>query len=103
MKDNRANIPAFETRAARSLRETMWSSLEPGDLVTLGRQGFEHYSGRVDERTADGRTIWVIDRIGDRRLFHIDDDYDLSLSTTFDAGTALWPATGGKSSLRLTT
>jgi hypothetical protein len=22
--------------------------------------------------------IWVVDRIGDRRLFHIDDDYDLS-------------------------
>jgi hypothetical protein len=102
MKDNRA-IPAFETRAARSLRESMWSSLEPGDLVTLGRQGYEHYSGRVDERTADGRTIWVIDRIGDRRLFHIDDDYDLSMDITSDAGTRLWPARGVGSSLGLTT
>lgn len=102
MKDNRA-IPAFETRAARSLRESMWSSLEPGDLVTLGRQGYEHYSGRVDERTADGRTIWVIDRIGDRRLFHIDDDYDLSMDITSDGGTRLWPARGGGSSLGLTT
>ena len=102
MKDNRA-IPAFETRAARSLREGMWSSLEPGVLVTLGRQGYEHYSGRVDERTADGRTIWVIDRIGDRRLFHIDDDYDLSMDITSDAGTRLWPARGGGSSLGLTT
>lgn len=103
MKDNQANILSFETRAARSLRETMWSSLEPGDLVTLGRQGFEHYSGRVDECTADGRTIWVIDRIGDRRLFHIDDDYDLSMGIKSDADARLWPATGGKSSLRLTT
>ncbi|MEV7573299.1 hypothetical protein AB0P28_09400 [Pseudarthrobacter sp. NPDC089323] len=102
MKDNRA-IPAFETRAARSLRESMWSSLEPGDLVTLGRQGYEHYSGRVDERTADGRTIWVIDRIGDRRLFHIDDDYELSMGITSDGGTRLWPARGGGSSLGLTT
>jgi hypothetical protein len=102
MKDNRA-IPAFETRAARRLRETMWSSLEPGDLVTLGRQGFDHYSGRVDERTADGRTIWVVDHIGDRRLFHIDDDYELSMGIKSDAGARLWPATCGKSSLRHTT
>ena len=102
MKDNRA-IPAHETRAARSVREATWTSLEPGDLVTLGRQGFEHYSGRVDDRTADGRTIWVIDRIGERRLFHIDDDYDLSMGMTPDAGARLWPATGSKSSLGLTT
>jgi hypothetical protein len=81
----------------------MWSSLEPGDLVTLGRQGYEHYSGRVDERTADGRTIWVIDRIGDRQLFHIDDDYELSMGITSDAGTRLWPARGGGSSVGLTT
>lgn len=103
MKDNRADIPDFETRAGRSLREATWTSLEPGDVVTLGRQGFEHYSGRVDERTADGRTIWVIDRIGDRRLFHIDDDYDLSMGMKSDAGAWLWPPTGSKSSLRLTT
>jgi hypothetical protein len=103
MKDIRANVTAFETRTARSLRESTWTSLEPGDLVTLGREGLEHHSGRVDERTADGRTIWVIDRIGERRLFHIDDDYDLSLATQSDDGTRLWPATGGRSSVRLTT
>lgn len=102
MKENPVTIPAFETRAARSLRETMWSSLEPGDLVALGRQGFEHYSGRVDERTTDGRIIWVIDSIGDRRLFHIDDDYDLSMGITSDAGTRLWPAGEGGSSVRFT-
>ncbi|MDR6508981.1 hypothetical protein J2805_004709 [Arthrobacter oryzae] len=32
----------------------------------------------MDDRTADGQMIWVVDHIGDRRLFHIDDDYDLS-------------------------
>jgi hypothetical protein len=103
MKDNRARITVFDTRTARSLRESTWTSLEPGDLVALGRQGLEHYSGRVDERTADGRTIWVIDRIGDRRLFHIDDGYDLSLGPQSYAGTQLWPAGGGKSSVRHTT
>jgi hypothetical protein len=35
----------------------------------------------VDDRTADGQTIWVIDRIGERRLFHIDDDYDLLVAS----------------------
>lgn len=103
MKDNRPNTSIAGSRVARSVRESTWKSLEPGDLVTLGRQGLEHYSGRVDDRTDDGRTIWVIDRIGDRRLFHIDDDYDLSLGIQSDAGTRLWPARGGKSSLRLTT
>jgi hypothetical protein len=102
MKDDRANIPAFETRTARSIREAAWTSLEAGDLVTLRRQGLAHYSGRVDDRTADGRTIWVIDRIGDRRLFHIDDEYDLSMGIQ-SAGTGLWPARGGQSSVRLTT
>lgn len=103
MKDNRPSISSAGPLAARGIRESTWMSLEPGDLVTLGRQGLEHYSGRVDDRTADGWTIWVIDRIGDRRLFHIDDDYDLSLGAQSDAGTRLWPARGGKSSLRVTT
>lgn len=75
--------------SSRSNRASVWTSLEPGDLVTLGRQGFAHYSGRVDERTADGRTIWVIDRIGDRRLFHIDDDFDLFLDVQSEAGQRL--------------
>jgi hypothetical protein len=59
---------------------SIWKSLERGDVVALSLGGFEYRRGTVDERTADGRTIWVIDRIGDRRLFHIDDGYDLCVA-----------------------
>lgn len=65
------------SRSALSRRVSIWNSLERGDEVSLTQRGFEYYRGTVDDRTADGRTIWVIDRIGDRRLFHIDDEYDL--------------------------
>ena len=65
------------SRSALSRRVSIWNSLERGDEVSLTQRGFEYYRGTVDDRTADGRTIWVVDRIGDRRLFHIDDDYDL--------------------------
>ncbi|MDQ0821397.1 hypothetical protein QFZ79_003773 [Arthrobacter sp. V4I6] len=58
----------------------MWTSLERGDVVTLSLKGVECHKGSVDDRTDDGRTIWVIDRIGDRRLFHIEDDYELLIS-----------------------
>lgn len=65
------------SRSALSRRVSLWNSLEPGNEVSLTLQGFEYYRGTVDDRTEDGRTVWVIDRIGDRRLFHIEDDYDL--------------------------
>lgn len=68
------------SRSALSRRVSLWNSLERGDEVSLSQCGFEYYRGTVDDRTADGRTIWVIDRIGDRRLFHIDDDYDLLIT-----------------------
>ena len=65
------------SRSAARGRVSLWNSLERGDEVSLSQRGCEYYKGTVDDRTADGRTIWVVDRIGDRRLFHIDDDYDL--------------------------
>lgn len=58
----------------------MWTSLERGDVVTLSLKGVEYHKGSVDDRTDDGRMIWVTDRIGDRRLFHIEDDYELLIS-----------------------
>ncbi|BAS18544.1 hypothetical protein AHiyo8_pI68480 (plasmid) [Arthrobacter sp. Hiyo8] len=68
---------------------SIWTSLEPGDVVTLSLQGYEHHRGTVDDRTADGRTIWVIDRLEGRRLFHIDDGYDLRVGATTDAAAGL--------------
>jgi len=75
-KDSWESTPAA-SRNALSRRVSLWNTLERGDVVSLSLRGFECYRGTVDDRTADGRTIWVIDRIGDRRLFHIDDEYDL--------------------------
>lgn len=80
MKLNRKNDveSTFEAScSALSQRVSLWKSLNQGDKVSLTLRGFEIHGGTVDDRTADGRCIWVVDRIGDRRLFHIDDDYDL--------------------------
>ncbi|MFI2563495.1 hypothetical protein [Paenarthrobacter sp. NPDC018779] len=78
--------------SVKSNRLSLWSSLEEGDEVILALQGFLHHSGVVDDRTADGRTIWVLDAIGDRRLFHIDDEYELFLGTESAERAWLWPA-----------
>ena len=67
--------------SAVSQRASVWRSLEQGDVVTVTLNGYEFHSGSVDDRTPDGRTIWVIDRIGERRLFHIDDDFDLIIGS----------------------
>ncbi|MDQ0680518.1 hypothetical protein QFZ30_003900 [Arthrobacter pascens] len=66
-------------------RVSMWASLQRGDAVTLSQRGVECHKGFVDERTEDGQTIWVIDKIGDRRLFHIEDDCDLQVSENVHA------------------
>ncbi|MEV7607832.1 hypothetical protein AB0N65_20565 [Paenarthrobacter sp. NPDC089322] len=85
------NTTAVES-SAKSSRLSLWSSLERGDEVVLALQGFHYHAGVVDDRTADGRTIWVVDDIGDRRLFHIDDEYELFFGTEGAERAWLWPA-----------
>ena len=63
----------------QSRRAATWTALQSGDVVSLNRDGVECHSGVVDDRTDDGRTIWVVDKIGHRRMFHIEDEYDLML------------------------
>ena len=63
----------------QSRRAATWTALQSGDVVSLTRDGAECHSGVVDDRTDDGRTIWVVDKIGHRRMFHIEDEYDLML------------------------
>lgn len=70
----------FDSPSAHNRRIVLWTSLEPGDNVLLRMHGFVHHRGTVDDRTEDGSTIWVVDRIGDRRLFHIEDEYELDLA-----------------------
>jgi hypothetical protein len=64
----------------QSRRVSKWMSLQRGDVITLSRLGVECHRGSIEERTEDGRMIWVTDQIGDRRLFHVEDDYDLLIS-----------------------
>lgn len=66
--------------SAQSQRVSLWNSLESGDVVSLRLRGLEYHRGTVEDRTHDGQTIWVIDRIGERRLFHIDDEYELHVA-----------------------
>jgi hypothetical protein len=41
--------------------------------------------GRVDDRSEDGK-FWVTDGIGDRRLFLVENDYDLEVSSDGSQG-----------------
>ncbi len=65
-------------RAAKQV--SIWTSIQRGDIVTLHRHGVQCLKGTVDDQTEDGRIIWVIDGLGDRRLFHIEDDYELLIN-----------------------
>ena len=62
-----------------SSHTSLWKSLEQGDLVILSREGVPCHRGEIDDRTEDGQAIWVTDDIGHRRLFHIEDDYELMI------------------------
>jgi hypothetical protein len=66
--------------APTSSHPSLWTSLQRGDVVTLLRKGVQCHKGTIDERSEDGHLIWVTDGIGDRRLFHIEDDYDLLIT-----------------------
>jgi hypothetical protein len=50
--------------------------------VQLVGNGRPQYVGLVDARTADGDTIWVHDPVDGRRLFHIQDGYELQLAAS---------------------
>ncbi|MCA4131664.1 hypothetical protein [Arthrobacter sp. M4] len=63
-----------------SSRTSLWTSLQRGDVVTVLQKGVQCHKGTIDERSEDGHVIWVTDGIGDRRLFHIEDDYDLLIA-----------------------
>ena len=54
-----------------------WDSVQVGDKVQVVGSGRPQYIGLVDARTSDGTIIWVHDPIDGRRLFHIQDGYEL--------------------------
>jgi hypothetical protein len=48
----------------------IWTSLSPGDVVSLRGHGTEGCVGTVESRTSDGLIIWIRDGLNERRLFH---------------------------------
>ncbi|MGY4543949.1 hypothetical protein ACVWY0_003892 [Arthrobacter sp. UYNi723] len=59
-----------------------WVDVQVGDKVQLVGSGRPEYVGLVDARTADGDIIWVHDPVDGRRLFHIQDGYELQLAAS---------------------
>lgn len=48
----------------------IWTSLAPGDVVSLRGPGNQVYIGTVESRTIDGLIIWMRDDLNDRKAFH---------------------------------
>lgn len=59
-----------------------WDDVQVGDKVQLVGSGRPKYVGLVDARTANGDIIWVHDPVDGRRLFHIQDGYELQLAAS---------------------
>lgn len=52
----------------------IWTSLGPGDVVTLRVPGAQGIVGTVESRSRDGLTIWIRDnKLNERRGFHFRD------------------------------
>jgi uncharacterized protein YijF (DUF1287 family) len=48
----------------------VWTSIRPGDVVSLRVPGTGDYVGIVESSTNDGLVIWMRDCLNERRLFH---------------------------------
>ncbi len=48
----------------------IWTSLSPGDVVSLRGHATHNCVGTVESKTHDGLIIWIRDDLNERRLFH---------------------------------
>ncbi|MFP3700507.1 hypothetical protein SB758_34100, partial [Burkholderia sp. SIMBA_013] len=55
---------------------TPWGLLEEGHDVVL-EHGNYRFAGKVDALTIDRNIIWVTTDLGERRLFHSSDGYEV--------------------------
>jgi hypothetical protein len=54
-----------------------WLLMAPGDnVILLGKAGARHV-GLVDARTEDGLVVWVQTAGTGRKLFHLDDGFEV--------------------------
>jgi hypothetical protein len=57
----RAEVPEYEKPLVRTGEARLWKTLNSGDRVELiTHQGNYSRTGTIDERTADGSTVWII-------------------------------------------
>lgn len=71
---NRGTSP----RAGTPASNTPWGLLEEGQDVVL-ENGNHRFAGKIDALSLDRNIIWVTSCIGERRLFHVADGYEVSL------------------------
>ena len=56
---------------------TRWDNVTRRDVVEVRSDGKVLQMGTVDECSPDGNFVWLLDSLGERRLFHEHDGYDL--------------------------
>lgn len=49
---------------------SVWTSLAPGNVVSLSVLDSEEFVGTVESKTSDGLIIWMRDNLNERKLFH---------------------------------
>ena len=54
-----------------------WDDVIQHDLVTVSMDGKFVQEGVVDDRSVDGAFVWLFDSLGQRKLLHEHDGYDL--------------------------
>lgn len=57
--------------------EKNWDNVVRRDVVEVRFAGRFVQEGTVDDCSPDGDFVWLLDSLGDRRLFHEHDGYDL--------------------------
>lgn len=56
---------------------TRWDNVARRDVVEVSFNERIVQIGTVDECSPDGDFVWLLDTLGERRLFHEHDGYDL--------------------------
>lgn len=54
-----------------------WDQVSPGEAVEVRLDGIRIERGDVDLTSAQGDIVWVTVSLGERRLFHKDDGFEL--------------------------
>lgn len=54
-----------------------WDHVSPGEKVEIMLDGMVVQHGQVDLTSAGGDVVWILVSLGERRLFHKDDGFEL--------------------------